>query len=534
MTETTTEKPSATTLADVMDFAGSNRFLRVRVKRALNLGSNTMLTSLDIGTFLLQSMVGNDPLKGAVTQRKLDMGHAQKMAVFIFKGLVHFAIDRRKQEAKGVPEEIQKIAVYLGSQPYYAWSPIVGSIRDNIGDISIEVVAADEGELILKLRSNQLIWVVDGQHRRMAWNIVLDFLNQLVRDRKYAKSGGLVPADMKQVSDDAVSFWHEALMYYTDRFSVSIDLHFGLGIDQERQLFHDLNNLRKTVSTSQAQAFDQSNPINIFTHRLRESEMFTDAQIVDDGRVDWDSEAWMKLDHLNAINARLFLNQTTISGARPADINPREDKAWGFWEAVTKIPNIFSRKECVAAQAALLKSIARAYFEILWSRKPEGEAVAEQFLEALPGIDFSHENPLWDIGHMTDVELVYPELTNFLPENWRQKQVAERVDGKVRFGSRHNESILVLPGIVRYLAKLPAKQEAKTSSKPDPDNNSAQGSDGVTVAEYMRQNGITDPKVGQKQWRARGKAVESLMAIGLSRIDSERALDDAGTAAEKS
>jgi hypothetical protein len=45
-------------------------------------------------------------------------------------------------------------------------------------------VAPDEGELVPKLRSNQLIWV----------------------------------------GDDAVSFWREALMYYTDRFSVSIDL----------------------------------------------------------------------------------------------------------------------------------------------------------------------------------------------------------------------------------------------------------------------------------------------------------------------
>jgi hypothetical protein len=90
MPDAITEKPSATTLADVMDFAGSKRFIRVRVKRALNLGSNTMLTSLDIWTFLLQSMVGDDPLsdplKGAVTQRRLDMSHAQKMAVFIFKG----------------------------------------------------------------------------------------------------------------------------------------------------------------------------------------------------------------------------------------------------------------------------------------------------------------------------------------------------------------------------------------------------------------------------------------------------------------
>jgi hypothetical protein len=447
------------TLADVMEFAGSNRFVRVRVKRALNLGTNTMLTSFDIGTFLLQSMVGNDPLKGAVTQRKLDMGHAQKMAVFIFKGLVHFVIGKRRQEGKAVPDEVLKVGEYLGTQPYYAWAPIVGSIRDEINEIAVEIVNADEGELILKLRSNQLMWIVDGQHRRMAWKIVLDYLNQLVRDRKYVKSGGLVPTELKQVSDDAVSFWHEALTYYTERFSVSIELHFGLSIEQERQLFHDLNNLQKTVSRSQAQAFDQSNPINIFTHRLKEAEMFSDAQIVEDGRVDWDSEAWMKLDHLNAINARLFVNQTTISGARPAEIHPREDKAWSFWEAVTKIPNIFDRNECVAAQAALLKAMARVYFELLWSRKPEGEAVAERYLEALPTIDFSHPNPLWDIERMDDatIESGYPNLINFLPANWRQKQIGERVAGKVRFGSRHNESILVLPGIVRFLTGLPPR-----------------------------------------------------------------------------
>jgi hypothetical protein len=56
---------------------------------------------------------------------------------------------------------------------------------------------------------------------------------------------------------------------------------------------------------------------------------------------------------------------------------------------------------------------------------------------------------------MEDKELShYPNLNNYLPENWRQKQIGEKVDGKVRFGSRHNESILVLPGVVRYLAKL--------------------------------------------------------------------------------
>ena len=458
MTASITEQVSSTTLADVIDYAGSNRFIHVRVKRALNLGTNTMLTSLDIGTFLGQSLVGNDPLKGPITQRKLDMGHSQKMAVFIFKGLVNFVIARRKQDGKVIQPEIQQIAEYLGTQPYYAWSPIVGSIRDALADIAVEIINADQGDLVLKLRANQLIWVVDGQHRRMAWKIVLDFLNQLIRDRKYVKSGGLVPSALKLVSDDAVAFWHEALTYYTERFSVSIDLHFGLAIDQEKQLFHDLNNLQKTVSTSQAQAFDQSNPINIFTHRLIEQEMFPENSVLkEDGRVDWDSPHWMKLDQLNAINARLFLNQTTISGAKPADIHPREDKAWSFWEAITKIPGMFDRNESVASQAALLKSIARVYFETLWSRKPEGEQVAEQFLDTLPKIDFSHSNPLWDIQHLDDKALSHhPDLIQHLPQNWREKQISERgVDGKVRFGSRHNESILVLPGIIRYLAKLP-------------------------------------------------------------------------------
>jgi hypothetical protein len=453
---TQTPVEQETTLADVVGFVGSNRYITFRVKRALNLGTNTMLTSLDIGTFLAQSVVGNDPLKGPITQRKLDSTHAQKMAVFIFKGLVNFVIAKRTAEGKDLPAEVTQVAAYLGQQPYYAWSPIVGSIRDQLGNISVVMAdKTDPSELVLKLRSNQLIWVVDGQHRRIAWKLVLDFLNQMVRDRKYTKSGGLVPPDLKQVSDEAISFWHEALAYYTEEFSVSIELHFGLAVEQERQLFHDLNNLQKAVSTGQAQAFDQSNPINIFTHRLIENEILSEAKIVEDGRVEWDSDVWMKLDALNAINARLFLNQTTISGARPTDVNPREEKAWLFWETVTKIPGIFDRNESVAAQPALLKALARVYFDVLWGRKAEGEAIADQYLAGIPTIDFSHTNPLWNIEHLGDEELQgFTNLKGYLPENWREKQVGEVVSGKVRFGSRHNESVLVLPGVIRYLAGM--------------------------------------------------------------------------------
>jgi len=498
---------SATTLAEVIDYAGSNRFLRIRAKRALNLGANTMVTSLDIGSFLLQSMVGNDPLKGPVTQRKPDMGHAQKMAIFIFKGLVNYTLDRYRQANRDIPSEIDLIGRYLGSQPYYAWAPVVASIRDDVHNIGVEVVAGDEGEVILKLRSNQMLWVIDGQHRRIAWKIVLDYVNQLIRDRKYTKSGGLVPAELKQVADDALLFWHEALAYYSERFSITIDLHFGLTTEQEKQLFHDLNNLQKTVAASQAQAFDQSNPINIFTHRLIEHELFAEVKdrVTFDGRVDWEDSAWIKLDTLNAINARLLMNKTTISGAKPVEINDREDAAWSFWEAVTKIPSIFNRNESVAAQPALLKALARVYFELTWGRGADA-AVAESFLENIPRIDFSHNNPLWNIEQLTDEEVAaHDGLAPFLPENWREKSVGGKIDGIIRFGMRHNESILVLPGVIRYLAKLPPSTPSTRKTGRD--------EAGVTTSPAER------------------KALNALLKIGMSEEDARASLQQVKTTA---
>jgi hypothetical protein len=38
---------------------------------------------------------------------------------------------------------------------------------------------------------------------------------------------------------------------------------------------------------------------------------------------------------------------------------------------------------------------------------------------------------------------------------WKEKEIARTIAGKIHFGTRHNESILVLPHIVRYLADLP-------------------------------------------------------------------------------
>ena len=54
----------------------------------------------------------------------------------------------------------------------------------------------------------------------------------------------------------------------------------------------------------------------------------------------------------------------------------------------------------------VLKSLAKIYFEILWSRHPEGEQVAEKFLDILPKIDFSHSNKIWQLRELKEEDIL--------------------------------------------------------------------------------------------------------------------------------
>ena len=71
-----------------------------------------------------------------------------------------------------------------------------------------------------------------------------------------------------------------------------------------------------------------------------------------------------------AVNAILFLNKTNINGATPAVVNPRQDLATRFWEAVLAIPGIgeeHARERTVAAQPVVLKAIAKLVFDFGFS-----------------------------------------------------------------------------------------------------------------------------------------------------------------------
>lgn len=55
-----------------------------------------------------------------------------------------------------------------------------------------------------------------------------------------------------------MTVWNETYDATRSYSTLTVEVHLGLDIEQERQLFHDLNKLGKKVSTSMALEFDSS------------------------------------------------------------------------------------------------------------------------------------------------------------------------------------------------------------------------------------------------------------------------------------
>lgn len=422
------------TLADLVKTTKptGHRLIELFCRPSNNLGAITLTTSIDVGTFLNQSLVGNDPAAGHVTQRPLNMSHATGMAAFNLSALI--AYTAKEVEGKGgkVPEEVMEVFAHLCPKSYYAWAPLVCSVRTDFSQVI--AVELPTGEYSVKLRPDQLLWVVDGQHRRKGLELTRDWLVKITTERKYPRLKDAFPVGLKVVGDDALGFWRKSLELFTGDFSVTSEIHFGMTIDQERQLFYFLNDLSRAVPSAVSQAFDQDNAINLFTRTLV-SDFFPTGSISESGQVNWDDKEWMRLDSVNAINARLLLNHGSIDNAKASVVNPRIAEATAFWQAVMAIPNVTDRTKCVAAQPAMLKAIAKTFYSLKWARGSGRKNLpldtADKFLAALTTVNFSHSNPAWQgsaAGKVTGVK---------------------HQDGTFRFSPTHNEIIPILEAALR-------------------------------------------------------------------------------------
>lgn len=463
---------------DLLTDSGDSNETPVNVFIGHNLGHRVFTISVPFRKFHDISAVANDRDAGPVAQRALDPAHAKKLAIYMLKGLVSAAKLKRLGTSKDVPEAFDEVLRTLGEQPYFSIQPIVCNIRNvppggsganGIRGVRLETTVGETACFRVFLAERHVLWVIDGQHRRHGADSVLDFLEQVRSTGKYPSKGAVLFADKgRAVTEAEMLVWNEAFEAARSYATLTIEVHLGLDIYQERQLFHDLNRLGKKVDPSLALQFDSSNPITQFIKRQLAGDLAM--QLADSEAKDWSEDPGaLVLKDAVAINAIAFLNKGNIAGATPAIIEPRESVVFQMWNRICEIPEFGSgraKERTVAAQPVVLKAIAKITYDLNFSnRKPEnGAELFLQFMERLTDVDFSHRNPMWRYYELTPGERLDKRLTDlakYLPE---QDDSVNRDLGSMqgefmRFGAKHNDIYPVLADMLRWATGLPSRRE---------------------------------------------------------------------------
>jgi hypothetical protein len=466
------QTPTAGSLDDLLNAGdGSERPLKVFVGH--NLGQRVFLLQVPMHEFYQISEVANDQAASGneVAQRKLDPTHAQKLAVYILKGLVSSAIAHREALKKPIIPALIEILEILGRQPYLSLQPIVTNVRGigrNGRDIRAErlMSTADNSTACFKvyLAQQHILWVIDGQHRREAMRLVFEFLEHVIRTHTYPKKGSLFASGL-EVKAEHLLGWQAAYESARAFATVSVEMHLGLSPEQERQLFHDLNNLGKKVDRNLALKFDNSNPINLFIKDVLIDDL--DMKVIEKDIKEWkDDDGGISLKDAVAINAILFLNKTNIAGATPLIVKERLPKAKDFWIAVNAIQGFGepeAKEKTVAAQPVILKALAKLVFDFGFSsrRSDDAEKHLKTLLDSISEMDFSHENPLWRYYDLpSDEQANFEGLSEYLPSGeGANRDIGSYQNGYMRFGAKHNDIFPILGDMIRWSLELPNRHK---------------------------------------------------------------------------
>lgn len=439
-----------------------------------NLGHRVFTMSVPFRQFYDISDVANDRDAGPVAQRPLDMEHARNLAKYMLRGLVSAARMRRVIQEKPIPTPYDTIMSMLGNQPYFSLQPIVCNIRNTpyggngLGGIRGLRLQTDKGETAafkVFLSERHVLWVIDGQHRRAGADIVMSFLQAVRQSGRYpGKAPVIFPEKSRDVTPDEMTVWNEAYDAARSYATITLEVHLGLDIEQERQLFHDLNKLGKKVSSSMALQFDSSNPVT----------QFIKGSLVADGLVrvtdlevkDWAADTGeMPLKDVVAVTSLAFLNKSNAAGATPAIIEPRQNVVLRLWQKVSEIPgfgDVKAKEKTVAAQPVVLKALAKLAFDLNFSnRRPDdGERLFELMIDKLDEVDFSHENPVWRYFDLSDEDIeshALKELEDWLPttDTGANRDIGSFQGGAMRFGAKHNDIYPIIGDMIRWQVGLP-------------------------------------------------------------------------------
>ena len=443
-----------------------------------NLGHRVFTMSVPFRKFHDISDVANDREAGPVAQRPLDPTHAKKLALYMVKGLVSAAKMRRQVLGKDAHPAFDDILRKLGEQPYFSIQPLVCNIRgvppgatgpNGIRGMRLETTSGETAAFRVFLAERHILWVIDGQHRRAAADIALEFLEAVRQSGKYPGKGAILfPNKGELVEEGEMVVWNEAWDAARSYATLTLEVHLGLTIPQERQLFHDLNRLGKKVDPSLSLQFDSSNPITLFIKRVMAGDLQMHLSDID--IKDWaEDNGALTLRDAVAVNAIAFLNKGNIAGATPAVIEPRESVVYDLWSRIGEIPEFGSdraREKTVAAQPVVLKALAKIAYDLNFSnRKPSNaEGLWQKFLDRIPEIDFSHGNPMWRYYEFDQEQRIasgIEGLSAYLADEsgTANRDIGAFQGGLMRFGAKHNDIYPILADMIRWSLDLPSRRE---------------------------------------------------------------------------
>ena len=468
---------------DDMVSTGDSSETKLTVFGGNNLGHRTLLAKLPIFDLFRMSAVANERGDNGepAAQRKLEPKHARGLAIYTLKGLLAAVINERKSRGDVITAAHARIEKNLGKQPYMSLQPIVANLRTagpggkNLRGEHLKTQAGDIVGFRFWLSQRDILWIVDGQHRRIALDMVFGFLDDIRLHQMYpGKKQSLYSfdGDERDVSQDDLNVWLECSEVARGLCNVAVEVHLGLSVEEERQLFHDLNNLAKRVDKNLAFEFDMSNPVNAFIKKeLQERGV---VQIVEKETKDWGTDnGSLSRKEIVGVNAHLFLNTSSINNASPGATAPKLDVAKRFWEAISQIPGFGeegAKTKTVAAQPVILKALAKLTYDFAFGRQQDDEML-DRLLDGITEIDFSHSNPMWRFYELTEDERIEYELSdlkNFLPsdDEGKNRDVGKFDSNKVwmRFGAKHNDIFPILADMVRWKLNLPNRHSKDTAT----------------------------------------------------------------------
>lgn len=442
-----------------------------------NLGHRTFMALIPMKDFYSMSKVANERQADGspATQRPLNEAHATGLAKYILRGLLAAAIEYRKNFGKPRSLVLEQLQHVMGPQTYMSLQPIVANLRTcKPGGDGIEGQRmVSDGETAcykVYLGQRDMLYVIDGQHRRYAMDLVFEFLAEVRINRKYPRRPKLFDGDLKeQLSADVLEAWDECDEVARGFSKIAVEIHLGLGVQEERQLFHDLNNLAKKVEKSLALKFDSANPANRFIQQELLPDILNWEDVADGDQTNWhkDTGRWTFKD-LAATNAILFLNRTSIATATPADVEQKHDVAVQMWSEITQVPGFGeqgAKSKTVLAQPVVVKAISKLVYDLGFGRKRDenSQEALEKLLNQIHLLDFSHGNKVWRYYEMTEQERIKAKLAglrDYLPDGGnttRDIGSFDKQNGWMKFGTRHNDIYPIIGDMIRWMLQLPSR-----------------------------------------------------------------------------